>query len=51
MAEAYIIDACRTPRGMNEYPIAQMDKDVRVKQIYGRTTEIMKLLIARTLEA
>ena len=35
---------------MNEYPIAQLYKDVRVKRVYGGTTEIMKLLIARTLE-
>lgn len=35
---------------MNEYPIAQLYKDVRIKRIYGGTTEIMKLLIARTME-
>ena len=34
---------------MNEYPIAQAYKDARVTRIYGGTTEIMKLLIARTL--
>lgn len=51
----HIVDACLQLFGgygyMNEYPIAQMYKDVRVKRIYGGTTEIMKLLIARTLEA
>ena len=49
-----IVDTCQQLFGgygyMNEYPIAQMYKDVRVKRIYGGTTEIMKLLIARTLE-
>jgi len=49
-----IVDACLQLFGgygyMNEYPIAQMYKDVRVKRIYGGTTEIMKLLIARSLE-
>jgi acyl-CoA dehydrogenase len=51
----HIVDACLQMFGgygfMNEYPIAQMYRDVRVKRIYGGTTEIMKLLIARTLEA
>ncbi len=50
-----IVDTCQQFYGgygyMNEYPIAQMYKDVRVKRVYGGTTEIMKLLIARTLEA
>ena len=50
-----IVDTCLQLFGgygyMNEYPIAQMYKDVRVKRIYGGTTEIMKLLIARTLES
>ena len=49
-----IVDRCLQFFGgygyMNEYPIAQLYKDVRVKRIYGGTTEIMKLLIARTLE-
>ncbi len=49
-----IVDRCQQFFGgygyMNEYPIAQLYKDVRVKRIYGGTTEIMKLLIARTLE-
>lgn len=49
-----IVDRCLQLFGgygyMNEYPIAQLYKDVRVKRIYGGTTEIMKLLIARTLE-
>ena len=49
-----IVDHCQQFFGgygyMSEYPIAQMYKDVRVKRIYGGTTEVMKLLIARTLE-
>lgn len=49
-----IVDSCQQLFGgygyMTEYPIAQLYKDVRVKRIYGGTTEIMKLLIARTLE-
>lgn len=48
-----IVDTCQQMFGgygyMSEYPIAQMYKDVRVKRIYGGTTEIMKLLIARSL--
>jgi len=34
---------------MNEYPIAQAYRDARVTRIYAGTTEIMKLLIARSL--
>jgi acyl-CoA dehydrogenase len=49
-----VVDRCQQLFGgygyMNEYPIAQMYKDVRVKRIYGGTSEIMKLLIARSLE-
>jgi acyl-CoA dehydrogenase len=48
-----IVDQCLQIHGgygyMNEYPIAQMYKDVRVRRIYGGTSEIMKLLIARSL--
>ena len=51
----HIVDACLQLFGgygyMNEYPIARMYRDVRVRRIYGGTTEIMKLLIARSLEA
>lgn len=35
---------------MNEYPIARMYRDARVQRIYGGTNEIMKLLIARSLQ-
>ncbi|QUT06874.1 acyl-CoA dehydrogenase family protein [Sphingobium phenoxybenzoativorans] len=48
-----IVDRCLQLFGgygyMAEYPIAQAYKDARVTRIYGGTTEIMKLLIARTL--
>lgn len=48
-----IVDRCVQLFGgygyMAEYPIAQAYKDARVTRIYGGTTEIMKLLIARTL--
>ena len=48
-----VTDSCLQMFGgygyMNEYPIAQAYKDARVTRIYGGTTEIMKLLIARTL--
>lgn len=48
-----IVDRCLQLFGgygyMAEYPIAQAFKDARVTRIYGGTTEVMKLLIARTL--
>ena len=48
-----IVDRCQQFFGgygyMTEYPIARMYQDVRVKRIYGGTSEIMKTLIARTL--
>jgi len=34
---------------MNEYPIAQLYRDARIDTIHGGTSEIMKMLIARTL--
>src|SRR5690606_11110558 len=34
---------------MNEYPIAQLYKDARIDTIHGGTSEVMKILIARTL--
>jgi len=48
-----IVDDCLQLHGgygyMNEYPIATAYRDARVNRIYGGTSEIMKLLIARTL--
>ena len=35
---------------MNEYPVARAFTDARVQQIYGGTREIMKELIARSLD-
>lgn len=34
---------------MNEYPIAQLYKDARIDTIHGGASEVMKILIARTL--
>lgn len=52
-AQGQIIDACLQLHGgygyMNDYPIAEMYKDARAFRIYGGTSEIMKLIIARSL--
>ncbi len=51
--QARVIDECLQLHGGNgymaEYPISQMYKDARGYRIYGGTSEIMKLLIARSL--
>lgn len=51
--QAKIVDQCQQFFGgygyMNEYPIAQMYRDCRVSRIYGGTSEIMRLLVARSL--
>jgi acyl-CoA dehydrogenase len=48
-----IVDRCLQLFGgygyINEYPIAQMFRDARVSRIYGGTSEIMKLIIGRSL--
>jgi len=48
-----IVDACLQLHGgygyVNEYPIAQMFRNSRVQRIYGGSSEIMKLIIARSL--
>lgn len=48
-----VVDECLQLFGgygyMTEYPIAQMYKDVRVRRILGGSSEMMKLIIARTL--
>jgi alkylation response protein AidB-like acyl-CoA dehydrogenase len=50
-----VIDECLQLHGgygyMMEYPIARMYTDARVSRIYGGSNEIMKELIARSLEA
>ncbi len=49
-----ITDECLQLHGgygyMNEYPIARLYRDSRVQRIYGGTNEIMKVLIARSLD-
>jgi len=51
--QARVIDECLQLHGGNgymaEYPISQMYRDARGYRIYGGTSEIMKLLIARSL--
>jgi long-chain-acyl-CoA dehydrogenase len=48
-----MVDACLQLHGgagyMNEYPIARLWRDARVQRIYGGTSEIMKVLIARSV--
>ena len=48
-----VIDRCLQLFGgygyINEYPIAGMFRDARVSRIYGGTSEIMKLIIGRSL--
>jgi acyl-CoA dehydrogenase len=50
-----IIDECLQLFGgygyMLEYPIAEMYKDARAYRIYGGANEVMKVLIARSLQA
>jgi len=49
-----IVDECLQLHGgygfMNEYPIARLYADVRVGRIYGGANEVMKEIIARSLE-
>jgi acyl-CoA dehydrogenase len=51
--QSRVIDACQQLFGgygyMDEYPIAQLYADARVSRVYGGASEIMKLIIARTL--
>lgn len=48
-----VIDACQQLFGgygyMTEYPIARLFADARVARVYGGASEIMKLIIARSL--
>ncbi len=48
-----VIDACQQLFGgygyMSEYPIARLFANARVSRIYGGASEIMKVIIARTL--
>jgi acyl-CoA dehydrogenase len=49
-----VVDACVQLFGgygyMTEYPIARLYTDVRVGRIYGGANEVMKEIIARSLE-
>jgi len=49
-----VVDECLQLFGgygyMNEYPIARLYADVRVSRIYGGANEVMKEVIARSLE-
>lgn len=51
--EGQIVDACLQLHGgygyINDYPIARLYRNARVSRIYGGSSEIMKLLIARSL--
>ena len=48
-----IVDACLQLFGgygyMSEYPISRLFVDSRVRRIYSGTSEIMKLVIGRTI--
>ncbi|WP_326525438.1 acyl-CoA dehydrogenase family protein [Sphingomonas sp.] len=48
-----VLDVCLQLHGgygyINDYPIARMWRGARVQRLYGGTSEIMKLLIARSL--
>ena len=50
--QAEVMDACLQLHGgygyMLEYPIARMYADARVSRIYGGSSEIMKVIIAKT---
>lgn len=51
--EGVVVDKCLQLFGgygyMREYPISRMFVDARVRRIYGGTSEIMKLVIGRSL--
>ena len=48
-----VIDRCLQLHGgygyMNEYPIARLYADSRVNRIYGGTSEVMKMIIAKSM--
>ena len=48
-----VVDACLQLHGgygyVNDYPIARLWRNARVERIYGGSSEIMKLVIARSL--
>ena len=48
-----VVDRCLQLHGgygyMHEYPIARLYADNRVNRIYGGTSEVMKLIIAKSM--
>jgi acyl-CoA dehydrogenase len=50
---ARVVDRCLQLHGgygyMNEYPVARAYTDVRVHRIYGGTSEVMKMIIAKDM--
>ena len=50
---ARVVDRCLQLHGgygyMNEYPIARAYTDIRVHRIYGGTSEVMKMIIAKDM--
>ena len=52
-AEGEIVDQCLQLHGgygyINDYPIAHLYRNARISRIYGGSSEIMKMLIARAL--
>jgi acyl-CoA dehydrogenase len=50
-----VVDRCLQLHGgygyMEEYPIARFWRNSRVQRIYGGTTEIMKDIVGRSLDA
>jgi hypothetical protein len=54
VAETVVSDSLQTMGGygyMKEYPLERMARDVRVTKIYEGTSDIQRLVIARTLAA
>ena len=52
-AASRVIDRCLQLHGgygyINEYPIARLYADNRVSRIYGGTSEVMKMIIAKNM--
>ena len=52
--EGRVLDSCVQLHGgagyMNEYRISELYRDARVQRIYGGTNEIMREIVARSLD-